>query len=526
MAGVTFIANGQRPSSRNEKEKMSENTNVQLYKFNQFYTYLNDTYIDDVDNVRLIEDAIKEMLSELDPHSAYMSPEEMVGVSESFEGRFSGIGVQINTVNDTLRVAGVIAGGPAEKVGLQPGDRIVTVDGTSIVGMNQMDAIKLLRGDKGSKVNIDVVRLGMAEKLGFRIVRDNISIETIDAAYMPAPGVGYIRVNRFAHTTMQEFKDAFDKFDSPEALILDLRGNSGGLMTQSVTMSNFFLPKGSLVVSTEGSKVEGDEYKATGNPVFPKGKVVVLIDDFSASASEIVAGALQDWDRAVVVGRRSFGKGLVQRQYPLIDGSAVNITIAKYLTPSGRAIQRPYEAGDETAYYKSLSDRFSSGFVDSLDRVDSLRYKTRRLGRSVYGGGGIYPDYYVPIDTLGFTDYLSALVRKGIVYEYVSTYLDGNRDRLLAEYPDFDMFYAGYKVPQDIMDGITELGESRDIPLDETGLKEALPLIEMRIKVYLARSMWGETEAYRISNQKDPVMDKAMEVLRDWNVMSEGIVAR
>lgn len=345
----------------------TKSANYQAGKFLQFYKYLTETYIDTLNNRQLIETAITEILATLDPHSYYTSPEEMVAVNESFDGKFSGIGVQIYMFQDTLRASGIIAGGPAEKVGMIPGDRIVKVDTTSIVGMKQTESVKLMRGPKGTRVNIHVVRPGAGD-LSFRITRDDISIETVDAAYMPAHGIGYIKVNRFAHTTMDEFREAFEGFGKNiGALILDLRGNGGGLLNQALDMSGFFLPKGSLLLSTEGRAMPSHSFSTESKGEFTKGKVIVLIDDFSASGSEIVAGALQDWDRAVIVGRRSYGKGLVQRQYPLMDGSTVSITVSRYLTPSGRAIQRPFELGHEDEYRSSFIARFEDNYVDTLN---------------------------------------------------------------------------------------------------------------------------------------------------------------
>lgn len=496
---------------------------TQLEKFTYFFRYLNGSYIEPVDNAELVETAIKDILAELDPHSSYISPEDMIEVSESFEGSFSGIGVQINTLNDTLHVASVISGGPSEKVGLYPNDRIVEVDGTNIVGMSQTEAVKLLRGPKDSDVNIIVVRPGETQKLTFRIVRDDISLETIDAAYMIEPGVGYIRVNRFAQTTMREFRDAFASFDSPQALILDLRGNGGGLLGQSIDMANFFLPRGSLIVSTEGRMVPDENYRGNAQGAFLTGKVVVLIDEFSASASEIVSGALQDWDRAVIVGRRSFGKGLVQRQFPLPDGSAVNITVSKYLTPSGRAIQRPFEKGNQSDYYDEFVNRFNIGYRDSLNTADSLRFTTLRLGKSVYEGGGIYPDYYVEADTTGYSDYYVSLIRKGVIFELSNLTLDRSRNELLAEYPTVQAFRDRFTVGEAMLQELKDLGEKREVPFDEEGYANSRENITERLMFYLARNLYGETGAYVIVNSNDPIVGKAIEVINNWDTEAAGI---
>ena len=313
---------------------------LQLQKLNQFYRYLNGTYVDTVHNDALVEKAIREMLLQLDPHSTYLTAEEMKGVKEVFDGSFSGIGIEFNVLSDTVIVVNVIAGGPSEKVGLLPNDRIVKADGKNIVGTKQLDVPKILRGPKGTRVDLEVVRHGEKAPLEFSIIRDNIPINTIDAAYKVDPSTGYIRVNRFANNTYKEFLEAYQKLGPLDALILDLRSNGGGLLDQAIDLSNFFLPAGSLIVSTEGLRVPPGEARATADGPFTTGKVIVLTNETSASGSEIVAGALQDWDRALVLGRRTFGKGLVQRQFPLVDGSAIRLTVARYHTPTGRVIQR------------------------------------------------------------------------------------------------------------------------------------------------------------------------------------------
>lgn len=523
LLAVIPLAGHSQSILRRSQSAATNDANIQLEKFQYFYRYLNSSYIETVDNADLIETAIKDILAELDPHSSYFSPEDMVEVTESFDGKFSGIGVQINTLNDSLHVANVVSGGPSEKVGLYPNDRIVTVDGQNIVGLSQTEAVKLLRGPKGTAVNIEVVRPSEKEKLNFRIVRDDIPIESIDAAYMIRPGVGYIRVNRFAHTTISEFREAFTGFDSPQALILDLRGNSGGLLNQAIDLSNFFLPRGSLVVSTEGRMVASEQYKATSPGTFLRGKVVVLIDEFSASASEIVAGALQDWDRAVIVGRRSFGKGLVQRQFPLPDGSAVNITVSKYLTPTGRAIQRPFEKGHGSDYYDDFANRFSTGYADTLNTADSLRFTTLRLGKSVYEGGGIYPDYYVPADTSAYSDYYAALIRKGVIFELSNRTLDRSRRQLLAQYPTVESFRDGYTVPETMLTELRELGGEREVEFVADDWAVSRDDIAERLKVYLTRTLYGETGAYVISNTTDPVVEKALEIIGNWDTEASGI---
>ena len=327
--------------------KAQELENLQQFrKLMQVYRYLNGLYVDEVEMEPVVEGAIRGMLEELDPHSAYLDAEEMKGVEESFDGEFSGIGVEFNVLRDTVIVVNTIAGGPAERVGVRANDRIVRIDTLPAVGMTRTEVPRHLRGRTGSKVEIDVVRHGTPEPLHFVIVRDRIPLNTVDAAYLTPEGIGYIKVNRFGRTTMEEFTKAYRELGRPERLILDLRGNGGGLLEQAIGMAGFFLPRGAQIVSTEGRAVPASVFRAPSNGEDLKGRLVVLIDESSASASEIVAGAIQDWDRGVIVGRPSFGKGLVQRQIGLPDGSAVRITVARYHTPSGRVIQRPYEKGN------------------------------------------------------------------------------------------------------------------------------------------------------------------------------------
>ena len=385
----------------------------QFQKLAQVFRYLSGLYVDEVEMKPVVEGAITGMLEELDPHSAYIGAEEMKGVQESFDGEFSGIGVEFNVLRDTVIVVNTIAGGPAERVGVRANDRIVRIDTLDAVGMSRTDVPKHLRGKTGTKVGIDVVRHGTPGQLHFVIVRDKIPLNTVDASYLAGEGIGYIKVNRFGRTTMDEFTEAYRKLGRPEGLILDLRGNGGGLLEQAIGMAGFFLPRGAVIVSTEGRAVPASSFRAQTNGEDLKGRLVVLIDESSASASEIVAGAVQDWDRGVVVGRPSFGKGLVQRQIGLSDGSAVRITVARYHTPSGRVIQRPYEKGKRREYYLDHLRRYDDAARDSLDAA-APAYRTLRTGRTVYGGGGIRPDILVEADTAGFSNYYGELSRRGI----------------------------------------------------------------------------------------------------------------
>ena len=494
---------------------------AQLQKFTQFYRNLSNHYIDTINHERLVEDAIKEVLSELDPHSAYLSAEEMKPVEESFSGSFSGIGIEFNVLKDTIIVVNTLPGGPSEKVGLLPNDRIVAVDARSVVGTLQRDVPKILRGPKGTRLEIQVVRKNMPAILTFRVVRDNIPIHTVDAAYKIDSRTGYIKVNRFAQNTMKEFVEAFLKFDKVEAFILDLRGNGGGYLDQAVQMSSFFLPRGTLITSTEGLRQQPERFTSTTHGFFQKGKLVVLIDEGSASGSEIVAGAIQDWDRGVLIGRRTFGKGLVQRQFPLIDGSAVRITVARYHTPTGRVIQRPFTAGDSEGYYEEHVRRIGSG-ADSLNTSgDQESFRTLRTGRTVYGGGGIFPDVYVPADTAGYSSYWGRLIRMGVVNEFAIHYLDRHRNEITARYPTFERYEVMFEITDAILNELADLGVQRGVERDPAGLATSSRVMKIQLKALFAQKIWTMTEYYRVANSHDPLFTRAIEIIRDWRITPE-----
>ncbi len=495
-----------------------------MEKLNQFVRYLTGTYVDTLDTGEVVEETIREMLSQLDPHSAYVSAEEMKEVKESFNANFEGIGIEFNVLNDSVIVVNTIPGGPSEKVGLLPNDRIVAVNDSSIVGIKQLQVPKILRGPKGTAIDVEVVRHGVPGKLNFRIVRDKIPITTVDAAYKTDDGTAYVKINRFAATTNKELQEAMSKLWPFDALILDLRGNGGGYLEQAVLVSNNFLDKGAIVVSTEGRVMPSEQLRAQNQPTFPKGKLIVLVDEFSASASEIVAGAVQDWDRGLVIGRRTFGKGLVQRQFPLIDGSAVRITVARYHTPSGRVIQRPYEKGNSDRYYADFTSRFTSDSVAALP--DSLKYKTLKSRRTVYGGGGITPDIPVKRDTSYYSDYWGKLGRQGIVNEYAIDYIDKNRKRLEAAFPDFAAFNRGFTVDDAMTRGLIELAAKKGVAYDEADWRKSENIIRLQLKALIAQKLWGMSEYYRIINEEaDETFRKAREVLKNWEKYDTGISA-
>ena len=495
-------------------------TEAQLRKLNIAEMAINALYVDSVDEVKLVEDAIRGMLEKLDPHSSYSTPKETKQMTEPLNGSFEGVGIQFNMVEDTLMVIQTIVNGPSERVGILAGDRIVSVNDTAIAGvkMSKEEIMRRLRGPKGTVAHLGVVRVGIKDLLTFDVVRDKIPLHTVDAAYMIRPGVGYIRIGSFGATTYEEFMDKLKTLreQGMKDLMLDLQENGGGYLQAAVDLAEEFLDKGDMVVYTEGRRQPRREYRSKGGGSFTKGKVVVLVDQYTASAAEIVTGALQDHDRGMVVGRRTFGKGLVQRPVDLPDGSMIRLTIAHYYTPSGRCIQKPYEKGNRKSYDMDVLNRLKSGELtneDSVHFADSLRFYTLKEHRTVYGGGGIMPDYFVPLDTTRYTRFHRELAAKSIVIQQNLRFVDNHRKKLKSQYADFESFRRDFEVPQSLLDAIFAEGKKQNVePKDDAELELTLPMLRLQLKALVARDLWDMNEYFAIMNEENDAVKRALEL--------------
>ena len=483
---------------------------------------ITNLYVDSVDEKKLVEDGIRGMIEQLDPHSSYSTAKETKEMNEPLQGSFEGIGVQFNMVKDTLLVIQPVVNGPSERVGILAGDRIVSVNDTAIAGvkMSKEDIMKRLRGAKGSKVRLGVVRRGIAGILKFTVVRDKIPVKTLDAAYMIRPHVGYIRIGSFGVTTYNEFMKAVEtlKASGMKDLILDLQENGGGYLMAAVQIANEFLHNSDLIVYTQGRKVPRQDYCADGSGRLLDGKVFVLINEYTASAAEIVTGAIQDQDRGTVVGRRSFGKGLVQRPIDLPDGSMIRLTIAHYFTPSGRCIQKPYKKGDAIDYAMDIEKRFEHGELYSADSIhfaDSLKYYTLRKHRIVYGGGGIMPDVFVPLDTTQYTKFLRQMAARSYIINANLKYIDVNRKQLKKQFATFNDFNARFEVPQSLIDDVVQAAEKDKIkPKDQQELQATLPQLRRQLKALIARDLWDMSEYFQVINETNPIVVKAVGLLK------------
>lgn len=478
-------------------------------------------YVDSVDQKRLVEDAINGMLKTLDPHSSYTNAEETRRMNEPLEGNFEGIGVQFNILEDTLVVIQPTSKGPSERVGILAGDRIVSVDGEPIAGvkMSRDSIMKKLRGPKDTQVTLGVVRRGVDHVLTFNVTRDKIPVNTLDAAYMIASKVGYIHLDRFGATTAQEMREKIKELQEAgmQDLILDLQMNGGGYLGAAISVAGEFLEKGDLIVYTEGRSTPVSRFNTEGGGLFRKGRLVVLVDEYSASASEIVSGAIQDHDRGIIVGRRTFGKGLVQRPIELPDGSMIRLTVSHYFTPSGRCIQKPYVKGHKAEYDEDVEQRFKHGELTCIDsiRLDSTQvYYTLKEHRKVYGGGGIMPDVFVPLDTAVYTPYLRAVRRHNIITDMTLHYVDSHRQELRSTYPDFERFISDYEVPTALMDSVAAQAKRKNVvPADSAEWEESLPDLRFLLKSLIAYNVWDRNEYFRILNGRSDIVKKALEIL-------------
>lgn len=483
-------------------------------------------YVDTVNEDKLVEDAIRGMLDKLDPHSAYSNAEETRELNEPLEGNFSGIGISFNMSSDTLYVIQTIAGGPSERVGLLAGDRIIAVNDTNIAGNGTKNSriMKMLRGPKGTTVNVRVLRRdhnSRPDSIDFTITRDDIPIYSVDAAYMVDKNTGYLRVNKFAADTRQEVEEALIslKKQGMKQLILDLTDNGGGYLNAAVEILGELLEPGKLTVYTEGRSSARYDHLSSPHglkPLFDRGRLVVMTNQYSASASEITSGAIQDWDRGLIVGRRTFGKGLVQRPFPFQDGSMIRLTVAHYYTPSGRDIQKPYTAGNANKYAHDILDRLSSGELmhqDSIKYVDSLRVNTLRLKRPIYGGGGISPDVFVPLDTMDFTPYYRNVMAKGDINKYAIRYVDANRDHIKNLYKTDTEYVRDFEVTDTMLQELFDMAEKDGVKPEPEQAQRSKQLFATILKALIGRDIYDNPTYFKVYNQYDPIFKEAYRII-------------
>jgi carboxyl-terminal processing protease len=501
------------------KQKMVDPKETTM-KFNTLMQLINYYYVEDVDQPKLTEEAIVAVLNELDPHSVYISKKDVEKTNEPLVGNFEGVGIQFQIYKDTILVISPVPGGPSEKLGILAGDKIIKINGEDAYGkkVNNQYVLDRLRGPKGSKVDVAIFRKGRKDFIDYSIIRDKIPLNSIDASYMLTENTGYIKLSRFAATSTDEFVDAANllKKQGMKNLIFDLRGNSGGYLNIAFDLADQFLPAGKLVVYTKGLRSPKQDSIATSSGTFENGKLVVLIDEGSASASEIVAGAVQDWDRGLILGRRSFGKGLVQRPYMLPDSSMVRITTARYYTPSGRCIQKPYADGEED-YRDDLFKRFKHGELyhsDSIKFPDSLRYFTQNK-RVVYGGGGVMPDYFIPLDTTANSKYSTDVLRKGLLNEFTVQYIESRRKDLLKTYPDIMSFKKGFTDDQQLLEDFVAFAETKEVPRNQKDIEASGKQIKTVLKALIARNLYNLNAYFEVVSETDDELIKAIEVIKN-----------
>ena len=488
----------------------------QFSKIAMALMFIQDYYVDSLDYESLADQAIEAVVSSLDPHTVFMTRQATEEADESMSGEFDGIGIEFALIKDTLTVQNVIAGGPASKVGIQTGDKITMVDTVNVagVGITNNKVRALLRGRRGSKVDVGVMRKGVPGTRTYRITRDRIPMESVVSTYEAAPGVVYVKLSRFAATSGREVFDAIRSLGVvPDGVILDLRGNGGGLLSSALTIANMFLSKGQLLMYSEGARVKTDEQFATGNGIYQDGPLVIMVDENSASASEIVAGAIQDWDRGTIVGRRTFGKGLVQRELPFRDGSALRVTVARYHTPSGRVIQSPYEEGNSQQYYQEHNERYQRGESFSRDSIrfdESQKFTTLVKGRTVYGGGGIMPDIFVSRDTSYVSRFYSAVASRGLLQEFVNGYMDSRRTAMQQKYASWQELVADPAVDAAYAEFL-EYAKTEGVKASEEEIEKSTPEIKLAMKALMARAVWNESTYYQVINSEDDDYRAALE---------------
>lgn len=516
LLGVFIGANLFKNSQHNTMLSLGGITNNDNNKLSQIIKYIDEEYVDTIQKQTLIDETITHLLTQLDPHSFYIPAADLERMQEPLEGNFEGIGIEFNIQKDTIIVVNAIPGGPSESIGIMAGDRIVMVNDSNVAGMgitNKM-VVGLLRGEKGSKVEVTIKR--NTKQLPFKITRGKIPIYSVTANFMLNTDVGYVKINRFAKTTYNEFMDATDalKKEGMKSLVLDLRGNGGGLLNIAIAMCEEFLSKGKLIVYTEGKAQPKESYYARRDGSMSELPLAILIDEGSASASEIVAGAIQDNDRGWIIGRRSFGKGLVQNQIPLSDESALRLTIARYYTPTGRCIQKPY--GDGIDYNNEYETRYQRGELQEADSIvfnDSLKFTTPK-GKVVYGGGGIVPDYFIGIDTLGASWYFSELNYAGILFQYAFYYVDNNRN-ILTSYKNLDDFVANFDVTKSMLKALIALGKKEGIAYKKADFEESKQIIQLRIKALIGRNMFNDNGFYKTIAPEDRTIQKGIQKLSE-----------
>jgi carboxyl-terminal processing protease len=489
-------------------------------KFDRLMQLIDYAYVEDVDQAKIVEDAVINVLKELDPHSTYISKKDIEKTNEPLVGNFEGVGIQFQIFHDTILVVSPVPGGPSDKLGILAGDKIIKINGENAYGskINTQYVFDHLRGPKGTKVTVGILRRGTKGLIDYSITRDKIPLNSVDATYMAAPGVGYIKLARFARTSADEFREGVAqlKKEGMKSLILDLRNNSGGYLDVAFELADEFLSSGKMIVYTQGVKSPKQDFIATSRGSFESGKLVVLIDEASASASEIVSGAIQDWDRGVIIGRRSFGKGLVQRPFMLPDSSMIRLTTARYYTPSGRCIQKSYEHGTDE-YFSEIVNRFQHGeliHADSIKLPDSLRYYTQNK-RVVYGGGGIMPDMFIPLDTTFISKYYTDIFRKGLLNDFILQYVENHRKDLLVAFPDVKSFKAGFKDEGKLMGEFIDFAASKEVPRDEKGLEASGKQIQVTLKGLIARNLYNTSAYFEVIESADDDILRAIEVMGD-----------